>query len=222
MQSASSINNPAAELVRVEASPVADQFAAICAYVVGIGGIIYSLAFLILGSQMIYSLGLLVGGILSTMVLIALYARIKAVDTTIARWALALGVVGAAGAFIHGGFDLANTINVPTSLPASGTGDIALPSQIDPRGLLTFGVAGIALFVFAWLIGKSKSFPTTFGYLTWALAVLLVVIYLVRLIIYDPNASPLIKPALGLTGLIVNPAWYIWLGYILQRGTGRQ
>lgn len=221
MQSASSINRQTAATVKTESS-AADQFAAICAYIVGIGGIIYSLAFLIIGSQMIYSLGLLVGGILSTMVLTAVYARVRSVDSSIARWALVLGVVGAAGAAIHGGYDLANSINVPTGLANATPAAIEFPSQIDPRGLLTFGIAGIALFVFAWLITRSKSFPATFGYLTWLLAVLLVVIYLVRLVIYDPNANPLIKPALGLAGFIVNPAWYIWLGYILQRGSVRE
>jgi hypothetical protein len=219
MQSTPGNNMQAAAMANTEAT-ASEKFAGICAWIVGIGGIIYSLAFLILGNSTIYSLGLLIGGLLSTLVLTALYARVKAVDSTIATWGLLLGIVGAAGAFIHGGFDLANSINVPTNLPAAAPIDV--PSQIDPRGMLTFGVAGLALFVFAWLIGKSRSFPQAFGYLTWLLAVLLVVIYLVRLIIYDPNASPIIKPALGLTGFIVNPLWYIWLGLILQRGGERQ
>ncbi|MDP9243568.1 MAG: hypothetical protein M3O77_00615 [Chloroflexota bacterium] len=56
----------------------------------------------------------------------------------LAFWALALGLAGALGAALHGGYDLANAINPPASDPIAN-----LPSPIDPRGLLTFGVSGL-------------------------------------------------------------------------------
>jgi hypothetical protein len=49
--------------------------------------------------------------------------------------------VAALGAAIHGGYDLANLINLPASAAALPD----LPSQVDPRGLLTFGVMGLGL-----------------------------------------------------------------------------
>ncbi len=40
---------------------------------------------------------------------------------------------------------------------------IGLPSQIDPRGMLTFGVAGVGLWVIAWLILRRGQFPRGLG-----------------------------------------------------------
>ena len=128
-----------------------------------------------------------------------------------------LGLAGALGAAIHGGFDLANTLN-PPSLPADlATALAGLPSQVDPRGLLTFGVAGVALFVVAWLIGRGASLPRGLGYLAYLLAILLVIIYVGRLTILNP-ANPVLLVPILLTGFLVNPAWYIWLGLVLWRG----
>ena len=91
------------------------------------------------------------------------------------------------------------------------------PAQIDPRGLLTFGVMGIALLAIAWLMGRSEAFPKGLSYLGYALAILFIVIYLARLIILDPGNPVLLWPVL-VAGFAVNPAWYIWLGLALQRG----
>jgi hypothetical protein len=50
------------------------------------------------------------------------------------------------------------------------------------------------------------------------LAVLFIVIYLARLIILDPANPILLWPVL-LAGFVVQPAWYIWLGMLLFRGS---
>ncbi len=101
--------------------------------------------------------------------------------------------------------------------PAADAAPLAnLPSQIDPRGLLTFALAGLGLLFFAWLMTKSKDFPSSLGYLTYALAVLLVLTYLGRLIVLNPASLLVLLPA-GLTGFIVNPILYIWLGVILLK-----
>jgi hypothetical protein len=46
---------------------------------------------------------------------------------------------------------------------------------------------------------------------------LLVVLYLSRLIILEPTNLLIVLPAL-LSGFVVNPLWYIWLGIVLWRG----
>jgi hypothetical protein len=89
---------------------------------------------------------------------------------------LGLGLAGALGAAVHGGYDLANAINPPLADAASAAN---LPSQIDPRGLLTFGVAGLALFFFAWLMGQA-GFSRGLSLLGSVLAALRVVTYLAR------------------------------------------
>ena len=98
--------------------------------------------------------------------------------------------------------------------PQGGTTN--LPSQIDPRGLLTFGVAGLSIAAFTWLMSGAAGWPSRFVYLGFASAVLLVLIYLFRLI--APNSQAVLAPA-ALEGFIVNPLWYVWLGIELRRET---
>ena len=122
-----------------------------------------------------------------------------------------LGVAGALGAAIHGGYDLANAINPPPrALPE-------LANPVDPRGLLTFGVAGAALFVVGWLILRGGRFPRGLGYVAYLSAALLVVLYLGRLVVVDATNPLILVPAL-LNGFVVNPALYVWLGLALLRG----
>ncbi len=189
-----------------------DRLAGFCGIVAGAGGLLYSLAFVILNSPLLYSLPLMLSGILTAVLLTGLYGRLRHVDPGFALLGLLVGVVAALGSAIHGAYDLANAINPPGPDPASAAN---LPSQVDPRGMLTFGVAAMGLFVMSWLITRSRDFPRLLGYLGYVLSALMVVIYLVRLIILDPSTSPLIGVALALTGFIVSPAWYIWTGLVL-------
>ncbi len=103
----------------------------------------------------------------------------------------------------------------PSALPAD------LPSQIDPRALLTFGFAGAALLIVAWLMGRGGQFPKRLSNLGYVLAVLLVELYLAWLIILVPTSPIILVPAL-LTGFVLNPVWYIWLGLVLRRGVQKE
>ncbi len=190
-----------------------DRFAAWCAILTGVVGILYSVAFIVLQNSMLYSLFLLLGGLLTTAALVAVYNRVRETDAAFALWSLALGLIAALGSLIHGGYDLANALNPPS---ANVPGLAELPSQIDPRGLLTFGIAGIALFGFASLIARGARLPRGLGYLGFVSAILLVVIYLGRLIVLNATSPVIVIPAL-LEGFIVNPVWYIWLGLQLMR-----
>ena len=197
-----------------------ERFAGLCAILAGVVGFLYSVAFIVISRPapelggLLSALFLMLGGLLSTAALAAVYARLREADAAFALWALLLGLVGAVGAAIHGGYDLSNALHPPA------TPNLDLPNAIDPRGLLTFGVAGIAMFVVAWLMGRGGGFPNGLGYLGYALAVLLVVIYLGRLIVLQATSPLIVAPAL-LTGFIVNPAWYIWLGLVLWRGQSK-
>ena len=186
------------------------QFAGMCAILAGIAGFLYAVAFILLRNPLLSAVFLLLTGFLSTAALVAVYRRLRTTDADFALWALLLGFVGALGATIHGGYDLANTINPPAAAAA------ALPSAIDPRGLLTFGISGIALFVVAWLMGRGRQFPMGLRYLGYLSAALLIILYLGRLVILDPANPIILAPAL-LNGFLVNPIWYIWLGLLLWR-----
>ncbi|MBI3943440.1 MAG: hypothetical protein HY326_10545 [Chloroflexi bacterium] len=190
-----------------------ERFAGWCAILAGITIFLYAIAFVILRNVTLYSFLLLLNGLLTTAVMTALYLRLRETDSAFALWAILLGFAGAVGAAVHGGYDLANAINPPTT----AIGD--LPNQIDPRGLLTFGVAGIGMFLISWLMVQNAQFPRNLGMLGYLFAVLLVIIYLARLIILDPTNPVLLIPVL-LAGFIVNPLWNIWLGVVLTRGQG--
>ena len=190
------------------------QFAGLSAILAGITGLLYSISFVLLKNDLLIALFLMLGGVFSTAVLVAVYNRLKETDATFALWALLLSIAGAFGAIIHGGYDLANAIN-PTSANVALAN---LPSAIDPRGLLTFGVAGLGVFVMAWLMGRGGQFPRALSYWGYLLAVLLVVLYLGRLIILDPKNPIVLMDAL-LSGFIVNPVWYVWLGVVLWRAS---
>jgi len=195
-----------------------ERFAGACAFVVGVGGLAYGIAFVVLlratgdtdATVAVSGAFLLLGGLLSTAVLVAVYGRLRPFSEGFALWALLLGSIAAIGSAVHGGLDLANVINKP-GRPFSGA------NPIDPRGLLTFGVTAVAVLVIAWLILRTGAFPRRLAYVGFAAAALLVVIYVGRLTILDPK-SPVLLVAALLTGFVVNPLWYVWLGLELRRG----
>jgi hypothetical protein len=197
------------------------RFAGLAAILAGVVGLLYSFAFVVLvvGGQapelgvFLSALCLMLGGLFSSAALVAVFDRVREANPALALWGALLSLTGALGSVIHAGYDLANAVNPP---PSSVPGLADLPSQIDPRGLLTFGIAGLGLFVLASLMARCGSFPRPLGLLGSGLAVLLVVIYLGRLIILSPT-NPLVAGLIVVTGFIVNPAWYIWLGVTLMR-----
>lgn len=198
-----------------------EPFAGTSAILVGLFLLLYAVAFIIVGRSapalavLLSSIFLLGAGLLSTAVLTALYERLREIDPPAALWALLLGVAGALGSAIHGGFDLANALQPPSASGLAVLGE--LPNAVDPRGLLTFAVAGLALFVISSLITRDRRFPAALGYLGYLDAFLLVVLYLGRLIILTPSSPIILVPAI-LNGFLVNPIWYGWLGLHLWRG----
>ena len=188
----------AADRVRpdVQTSVAYEHFAGLCAIGTGLAGFLYSVAFVILRSDLLSALFLLLSGLLGSATAVAIYGRLKETDAAFALWALLLGVGGAMGSAIHAGYDL--------------------PSQIDPRGLLTFGVAGLALWVVAWLILRGGRFPRGLGYLGYLTAALLIILYLARLIVLDATSPLVLAPAL-IAGFVASPVWYVWLGANLWR-----
>jgi hypothetical protein len=142
------------------------------------------------------------------------YLLLRSTSPGLALWSLAIGLTGALGSAIHGGFDLAKVIN-PPSTDAGG-----LPNAVDPRGLLTFGFAAIATAAIAWLIPRSGRLPRGLAGVAIALAALLFVIYLGRLVVLDPTHPALLVAALT-AGFVVNPLWWLWLGVSIRKVGGR-
>ena len=53
-----------------------DRFAGICAILAGIAGLLYAISFVVLKNGMLSALFLMLGGLLSTLVLTAVYLRL--------------------------------------------------------------------------------------------------------------------------------------------------
>ena len=197
------------------------RFAGYAALGAGVCLIVYSYAFIfmfflkqspVLGGYL-YSLAQTLGGLLTAIALVAAYQRVRATDESFALLAFVFSVVGALGSAIHGGYDLGVFTNPPNTNPLEAAN---LPAPIDPRGLLTFGVASLGLFVLAWLMERSAQFPKYLAYVGYLAALLMLVLYLGRLIILDPSQPVILFTAL-FVGFIINPAFYIWLGLHLLR-----
>ncbi|HSJ85861.1 MAG TPA: hypothetical protein VK909_01545 [Anaerolineales bacterium] len=187
-----------------------ERFAGWSAILAGICGFLYSVSFIVLQNNLLSALFLTLGGLFSTAALTGLYQRLRGTENGFALLGLLLSLGAALGSAIHGGYDLANALHPPVSLNAD------LPNPIDPRGLLTFGIAGLGLFFLSWLTTQEMQLPRSLGYLGMLSAVLMIILYLGRLIILQATSPAIVIPAL-LEGFIVNPIWYIWLGLVLMR-----
>ena len=195
-----------------------EKWAGIDAVLTGVSAFLYAYSFIFLSRSdpalggLLSGLFLLLTGLFSGKVVVELYNKLKGLDEKWAFWAMIFALAGAFGAAIHGGYDLANAINPPSAALSLAN----FPSQVDPRGLLTFGVASIGLGFFSWLITKSKEFPKNLGLVGMISATLMLVLYLGRLIVLSPSDPIIVYPALA-NGFVLNPLFYIWLGSVLLK-----
>jgi hypothetical protein len=187
-----------------------ERFAGWGAVLAGLSGFLYSISFIVLQNNLLSALFLMLGGLFSTSALTALYQRLRGTESGFALLGLLLSLSAALGSAIHGGYDLANALHPPASPNTD------LPNAIDPRGLLTFGVLGLGLFLLSWLMTQDMKFPKGLAYLGYLSALLMIILYLGRLIILQATSLVIVIPAL-LEGFIVNPLWYIWLGLTFIR-----
>jgi hypothetical protein len=198
-----------------------DIFAGWCSVVAGIFGFLYSLSFVIIQRNspeigaILSSFFLIIVGFFTTGTLTAIYSRLRGRSPEFALWAYLLGVVGSLGSAIHGAYDLANAIHPSAAVAAQAAANI--PSQIDPRGFLTFLIYAVALLTFSILIVTSKRYPHTLGILGIVTASVFMLLYLARLIILDPTNLIVLILAV-LSGFILAPVWNIWFGLALWRG----
>jgi len=147
------------------------------------------------------AIAFMASGLVAVPVFIALHARVRAAEPEFAMLALVAGLFGAFGASVHGAFDVA-------VLAKPVKGDVtSFPSQVDPRGFLTFAITGIALGTFGWLARRTGALPRLL-WPTGALAtVLLLVVYFGRMIALDPNKN-FIRFSAVIVGLVLVPLFY--------------
>jgi hypothetical protein len=190
-----------------------DRLAGSCATAVGVGGLLYGVLFawIVWGSpawvpELWFGL-LLLGGLLSVPVAVALFQRLRVVDEGLALTALVLAVLASAGGILHGGFGLAKAVN---------PGAVAEGQSPDALGALRFATGGVSLLVLGWLVAAGAALPQRLAPLALLSGAVLVFTYLGRVFDFiTPDTKATLIPPL-LYGLILHPALYLWLGRALR------
>lgn len=191
-----------------------ERFAGILALLSVLGSIGYSAVFFrqaIFGHDLFLGgLFLMLGGVLSVVVMLAIYLRVREAKPAFAALGMLFVALGAYGSMTHGGYFLALASGaIPNGL--------LTPSETDPVGQMTFGVAGLGYFFLAWAMVRSQTFPRLLGLVGGALGVTSMALYLVRLIKSEASTALLGFPAIEAAGLLIAAAWFVWLGVILLR-----
>jgi len=184
------------------------KFSGVCAVLAGAAGLIYLALFISLRDPTALppSLALLTVGLFGAAAIVGLYQRVRENDEGFALLGLVFGIAGALGAAVHAAFDLANNLNPPAA-------DFGYANPVDPRGFLTFAVAGLGAIAISWLILRGGSFQRPVGYLGIVSGVLLVLLYIAYLVILDAT-NPVVL-VLVLASGILQPVWYLWIGWAL-------
>jgi hypothetical protein len=198
------------------------RFGGLSAIIVGILSLLYAVFYLVITrqSEMAGALGswiiLAASGIFSSAALVALYERLRPSSEGFALWGLALGLFSSFATLMHGAYQALLLIALPS---AGGNQQAAIelvrmvPSPIDPAGLGTFGLIGLASLVTGMIIVIGGRLPRALGYLAIVNAVLLIVLFFAS----AANAQTLILISGGLTSVLVGPIYWIWLGRELRR-----
>ena len=197
------------------------RFGGLSAMMVGALSILYAVFYLIIAprAEAVGTLGswiiLAVSGIFSSAAFVALYLRLRPASEGFALWGLVLGLFSSFATLAHGAWQ---ALVLTTLNSASQSQRVAIelvrmvPSPVDPAGVATFGVIGLASLVTGMIIIVSGRLPRTLGYLAVANAVLLVTLYFAT----AAGAQTLILLSGGLTSVIVGPIFWIWLGHELR------
>ena len=181
-----------------------DRFAGWASILAGVAGIGYAVAFVVLKNGPLAADFLALAPLLAVVGLVAVFERVRSIDSGYATLALALGAFGSLAASTHGVYDLSNVLHAPAALPTD------VPCAVDPRGYGTFALTGLAVLILASLAGRSPELPAWVSPLGLALGIFLVLTFLARLVVLDPNNVLVLLPAL-VSGLL-SPVFFMLLG----------
>ena len=187
------------------------RFSGVCGILAGFAGLLYLVLFFVYRNPaaLLPTLALLAVGLLASPLLVGLYLHLRSSDEGYALLGLLFGIGGAGGAAVHAAFDLSNNLHPPAT-------PFAYASPVDPRGFLTFVVAGMAILLFSTLITGSDLLPRGLGYLGWVSGFLLIALYLAYLIILNAT-NPVVLFLIFASG-VLQPLWYLWAGWRFWQG----
>lgn len=165
---------------------------------------------------------LLLSGLAAGPAVVALARRHAGNAPAAISWVRILGVVAGLATAAHG---LTNLLGIDELARDYAAGDAATraaiavahssPSAVDPRGLATFGVAGVVAFVLGMAVRPSRD---RLGVLGMVLGVDMIILFLATAIGIDP----LVLLAGGLASVVLGPVWWLSVARLLWRPTAAQ
>ena len=191
-----------------------ERLAGVCALFVGLGALVYAILFITIvegntETEPWFAI-LMVGALTTVPVMVALYFKLRTFDQAAALTVLVLGLFGALGGVIHGGYELAAIVTPPNEGYYPGPESVA-------KGVLRYLVAGLALLLISWLVWASGVLPRGIAFLAGIGGVLLVFIYIGRLFDFiTPGDYVSLIPPIAY-GFLVHPILYGWIGLIFLR-----
>ena len=191
-----------------------ERFAGLAGLIVAAATFAYTVAFAVAlrsdaaAADALRAILLIVSGILLVPFFVALHERTRDIDPGWALSATLLGTIAALAAAAHGAFDIANVIENP----AAGLFDVA--SESDPRGFFTFGVTGLAVAAFSFLLAKETSLDGRIAVLGYALSVSLLLLFVITLITGIAGAGS--RFLSFVVGFALYPVWVGWMGATLR------
>jgi hypothetical protein len=195
---------------RVAAIDAFARRAAICAYLVAALSIAYAVVYLGVASRnpddraanaLAYAL-IAAGALAASVATVAMSDRAGGAN---ARWLAPFGVGYALLSAAHGVY--------AAILAGSGftAGDL---SATDPRGLATFGLAGVWMLALGLGARGAAILPRNLALLAIVGGVDLILLFFATV----AGSTPLILLTGGLASVVLGPAFWIWSGRILSRG----
>lgn len=158
-------------------------------------------------------------GVLGLAVVPGALRLVRSHSEGLALWASALAYLGfavtARSHLMEVEFDLRVA---PLYSALSGDTQAAVPliaglALDTPHGFLTFGGVGFWILVISSLGYRSQQIPRIAAYIGYAAATS----FLAGVVGFSLALRPLATLGIGLGGLILVPAWFVWLGLVLHR-----
>jgi hypothetical protein len=174
----------------------------------------------------ITNLLLALSGLLSLIAIVTIFQKVRSASEGWARLALWFGMFGALLGGLHGWYDLMRSPTLASAFASTDTKAAAnliasLPSQVDPRGVGTFGLTGVFFLILGLLLNRVEGIPQRLAQLALLGAVLLVLIFIGTVLYASGDGIPAARYLFLVPGplqsIIVGPIVYIWLGSILRR-----